>query len=654
MKIEFKMKTEAILNVLSLEDSDADYEIIREQLIAAGLNINLSRVQTEPEFESAIRATKFDLILADFNLPQFDAFGALRLCNEICPEVPFLCVSGSIGEETAIELIKLGAVDYVLKDKPQRLPFAVKRALAEASEKEIRQLSETKLRESEQNYRTLADSGQALIWTSGTDMLCNYFNRVWLEFTGRTLEQELGNGWAEGVHPDDLQYCIGVYTESFNKREKFSMEYRVKRYDGEYRWLIDDGSPRFDSDGEFIGYIGHCLDITERKLAEMELIRAKEKAEENDHLKTAFLHNISHEIRTPMNSIIGFSEFINDPDILPEKRQEYTDIIVKNCNQLLSIITDIISIATIEAGQEQIADNEIDLNITLHGLYEQFLGKVKSRNISLVVSPFLPEKEEIIFTDQPKLIQILSNLIDNAIKFTKRGYVNFGYQIAGSELKFFVEDTGIGIPEEMHEEIFKRFRQVETTSVRQFGGSGLGLTISKAYTELLGGKMWLNSEPGKGTTFYFTIPFRKVEKKAIPELKLNSVSELEIKGPKTVLIVEDEDTNYFLLEELLTGLNINIIRAVTGVEAVDICRLSRNVDLVLMDIKIPVMNGFEATRLIREFKSDIPIIAQTAYSSNQDKHKALACGCNDYISKPFKREAIVSKIKEHLCAAEGH
>lgn len=573
MKIELIMETEIILNVLSLEDSDADYAIIREQLIAAGLNINLSRVQTESEFESAIRTTKYDLILADFNLPQFDTFGALRLCNVICPEVPLICVSGTIGEETAIELIKMGAVDYVIKDKPQRLPFAVKRALAEAKEKHIRQLAETKLRESEQNYRTLADSGQALIWTSGTDMLCNYFNRIWLEFTGRSLEQELGNGWAEGVHPDDLQHCIGVYTDSFNKRKKFSMEYRVRRYDGEYRWLIDDGCPRFDSDGEFIGYIGHCLDITERKLVELELIGAKEKAEENDHLKTAFLHNISHEIRTPINSIIGFSEFINDPDILPEKRQEYTDIIVKNCNQLLSIITDIISIATIEAGQEQITDNEIDLNSTLRGLYEQFLAKVKSRNISLIVSSFLPEKEEVILSDQPKLIQILSNLIDNAIKFTRRGYVNFGYQIDGDEVKFFVEDTGIGIPEEMHEEIFKRFRQVETTAVRQFGGSGLGLTISKAYTELLGGKMWLNSEPGKGTTFYFTIPYRKVEKTAIPELKLKSVSALEINSPKTVLIVEDEDTNYFLLEELLTGLNLNIIRAVNGVEAVDICRL---------------------------------------------------------------------------------
>lgn len=642
------MKTEPILNILSLEDSAADYEIICEQLTSAGFLYNISRVEIEREFEISIRNNKYDLILADFNLPQFDAFIALCLCNEICPDIPFICVSGSIGEETAIELIKLGAVDYVLKDKPKKLPFAVNRALTEAKEREARKQAEAALIEREHSYRALADSGQALIWTSGTDKLCNYFNQVWLDFTGRKIEQELGDGWAEGVHPDDLPQCVGVYTSSFNKQEKFSMEYRIKRFDGQYRWLIDEGCPRYDSNGEFIGYIGHCLDNTDRKLAEMELIRAKEKAEESDHLKTAFLHNISHEIRTPMNSIVGFSEFLNDPDLLPEKRQEYTEIIMKSCNQLLSIITDIVSIATIEAGQEKILEKEMDLNETLSQLYKQFLLKVKNQNLSLVLSPFKPENEEIILTDQTKLVQILSNLIDNAIKFTRRGYVNFGYTIVGNEIEFFVEDTGIGIPDEMHEEIFKRFRQVETNTTRQFGGSGLGLTISKAYTELLGGRMWLNSELGKGTTIYFTVPYKKVEEKVFPELKLIQEPVFNMNGTKTVLIAEDEDTNFLLLEELLSGLNIRIIRALNGAEAVDICRLTHNVDLVLMDIKMPVMDGFAATKLIREFKSDLPIIAQTAYSDERDRHKAIASGCSDYISKPFKRTVIVSKIMEHL------
>lgn len=642
------MKTEPILNILSLEDSDADYEIIREQLIEAGLKINLSRVQTETEFEAAIRNNKYDLILADFNLPQFDAFGALGLCRKICPKVPFICVSGRIDEETAIELIKAGAVDYVLKDRLKKLPFAITRAFAEAKERESLLKAEIIMRESEQSYRNLADSGHTLIWASDTNRYFNYFNLVWLEYTGQPLENRLENSWAEVLHPDDLPNCLEIYNEAFGKREKFSMEYRIKRKDGEYSWFIDEGSPRFDSEGEFIGYIGHCIDNTERKLAEMELIRAKEKAEESDHLKTAFLHNISHEIRTPMNSIIGFSEFLNDPDLKSEKRKEYTGIIVQNCNQLLSIITDIVSIATIEAGQEKILEKEMDLNETLSQLYRQFLLKVKNQNIRLILSPFLPDDEAVILTDQTKLVQILSNLIDNALKFTLHGYVNFGYSIVGSEIDFFVKDTGIGIPEELHEEIFKRFRQVETTTTRQFGGSGLGLTISKAYTELLGGRMWLDSELGKGTTIYFTIPYKKVEEMVFTELKLIQEPVFKINGTKTVLIAEDEDTNFLLLEELLSGLNIRIIRALNGAEAVDICRLTHNVDLVLMDIKMPVMDGYTATKLIRKFKFNLPIIAQTAYADERDRQEALAIGCSDYISKPFKRTMIVSKIMEHL------
>ncbi|MDP2113452.1 MAG: ATP-binding protein, partial [Bacteroidota bacterium] len=342
------------------------------------------------------------------------------------------------------------------------------------------------------------------------------------------------------------------------------------------------------------------------------------------------------------------SELINDSDLLPEKRNEYTGMIVQNCNQLLSIITDIVSIATVEAGQEKILEKEMDLNETLSQLYRQFLLKVKNQNIRLILSPFLPEDEAVILTDQTKLVQILSNLIDNALKFTLHGYVNFGYSIVGSEIEFFVKDTGIGIPEELHEEIFKRFRQVETTTTRQFGGSGLGLTISKAYTELLGGRMWLDSELGKGTTIYFTIPYKKVEEMVFPELKLIQEPVFKINGTKTVLIAEDEDTNFLLLEELLSGLNIRIIRALNGAEVVDICRLTHNVDLVLMDIKMPVMDGYTATKLIRKFKSDLPIIAQTAYADERDRQEALAMGCSDYISKPFKRTMIVSKIMEHL------
>ena len=259
-----------------------------------------------------------------------------------------------------------------------------------------------------------------------------------------------------------------------------------------------------------IALIGVAIDITELKKNAEELIAAKEKAEENDRLKTAFLHNISHEVRTPMNSIVGFSDLLADPDTLPEERKHYTEIIIQNSNQLLSIINDIVNIATIEAGQERAIINPVNINSICNLVYEQFLHKAKNKNIVLVFNNYLPSVESDVMTDGTKLTQILTNLINNALKFTENGYIELGYSVEGNNLKFFVKDTGIGIPPEKHEEIFKRFSQLNLAKNYQYGGSGLGLSISKAYVELLGGKIWIHSSPGKGSTFYFTIPYTKI------------------------------------------------------------------------------------------------------------------------------------------------
>ena len=389
-------------------------------------------------------------------------------------------------------------------------------------------------------------------------------------------------------------------------------------------------------------------DITERKIAEEQLLIAKDKAEESDRLKTAFLHNISHEIRTPMNAIVGFSGFLSDPDLTQKKRKQFADIIIKSSDQLLSIITDIVNIASIEAGQEKIQENEININLICKLLKEQFFPKTPKKNVTLRLKTILDNNDAIIITDVVKLTQILSNLISNALKFTQQGYVNFGYTIKDSQLEFYVEDSGIGISFDMQEVIFNRFRQVETTAARKFGGSGLGLSISKAYVEMLGGRMWLTSELDKGSVFYFTIPYKKVNPKELPEIPSINELNFELRKSRTLLIAEDEDSNFMLLGELLSDMGINIIRAVNGTEAVELCRLNPHIDLVLMDIKMPEMDGYEATIQIRKFKPDLPIIVQTAYSNEADKNKAFACGCSDFMSKPLKRELLLSKINEQL------
>jgi signal transduction histidine kinase len=262
--------------------------------------------------------------------------------------------------------------------------------------------------------------------------------------------------------------------------------------------------------GNSVGRVWSFRDITNQKKAEADLIAAKEKAEESDRLKTAFLHNVSHEIRTPMNAIIGFSTLLNDPELSEEDRHQYIDIIFQSGSQLLSIINDIVDIANVESGQAKVNLAEINLNALMKSLNEQFSINAKESNISINLKATSPDKDSTIVTDNTKLIQILSNLINNAIKFTKNGQIDFGYTLKDKFIEFFVSDTGIGIPPEYHSRIFDRFFQVDSAVSRQYSGTGLGLSICKGYVELLGGDIKVESESGKGTLFLFTIPYLKV------------------------------------------------------------------------------------------------------------------------------------------------
>ncbi|PIQ35223.1 MAG: hypothetical protein COW63_01445 [Bacteroidetes bacterium CG18_big_fil_WC_8_21_14_2_50_41_14] len=489
--------------------------------------------------------------------------------------------------------------------------------------------------------------GQAVI---ATDLLgkVTYWNNAAEKIYGWSSSEAIGQNIVDLTPARQSNEQAIDILKKLSSGKTWAGEFYVRRKDGSSFPALVTDTPILDSNGELTGIIGISSDITERKHAEMELIEAKEKAEESDRLKTAFLNNVSHEIRTPMNAIVGFSGFLNDPDLKPNKRQEFTDIIIKSSEHLLAIIDDIIRIASIESGQEKIQKNEININLICDLIKDQFSSKANEKNVTLSLIPGLTGDEADIITDATKLTQILTNLIGNALKFTHQGYINYGYKLKNSQLEFYVEDSGIGIPLDMQEKVFDRFRQIETTATRNFGGSGLGLSISKAYVEILGGKMWLTSEMGKGSVFYFTIPYKKTNPKKLPDIPSVKGLDFEFKTTKTVLIAEDEISNFILLEEMLLDSGINIIRAVNGLEAVRLCQLNPNIDLVLMDIKMPEMDGYEATKRIKEFKPDLPIIAQTAYITEADRVKALACGCSDYISKPISKRLLLSKINEQL------
>jgi len=387
-------------------------------------------------------------------------------------------------------------------------------------------------------------------------------------------------------------------------------------------------------------------EVEERKKAQI-------KAEEADKLKTAFLANMSHEIRTPVNSIVGFSDLLKDSDLDLETRRLYLDHITAGGSTLLNLINDIIDISRIEAGQLRIAEEACNVNSIIKELFPTFFEQLKKRdktNVELRITAGINGSGLLVHTDPIRLKQIVTNLVNNAIKFTDTGYIEYGFDMKlPGQIRFYVKDTGIGIPKDKQEIIFLRFRQVEETYTRNYEGTGLGLAISKKLTGLMGGEMWVESTPGSGSVFYFTLPYRPVE--ADRTIFINPVTDSDpsdLSG-KTVLVVEDEISNFMLIESFLSKWNINIIHTTDGEGTIEKFKENQHlIDLILMDIKIQGLDGYGATREIKKISDSVPIIAQTAYAMSDEKDKCLACGCDDYISKPYNKQQLFDVIHRNL------
>lgn len=376
-----------------------------------------------------------------------------------------------------------------------------------------------------------------------------------------------------------------------------------------------------------------------------ELTEAMEKSKESDRLKTAFLANLSHEIRTPMNGIIGFSELVLSPESTDEEKREYNRIIANSCRQLLGVVNDIVDISKIESGVIELHNRHLNLNDMLRELFSLHSLAAREHKIDLEMIPGFEDGYAGIIADEVKLKQILNNLIGNAIKFTNKGSVKFGYVPKGKMIEFYVIDSGIGIPEARQNDIFERFIQADSGLSRRRGGTGLGLSIARAYVEKMGGKIWLRSEKGKGSEFYFTVPLvQEVTRKSAPaEQRMDTAAE---RIP--LLLVEDTESNEILMKGMLRNYPYDIVVARSGEEALELFQKSGPFGLVMMDIKLPGMDGYEATREIRKLDKEVPVIAQTAYAFQEDREKAMEAGCNDLLSKPISRvalEEILQKFK---------
>ncbi len=389
------------------------------------------------------------------------------------------------------------------------------------------------------------------------------------------------------------------------------------------------------------------IDISERKFAEDELIKAKLKAEESDRLKSAFLTNMSHEIRTPMNGIIGFTDLLRDIKLTGEKQQEFIEIIQKSGIRMLNIINDIINISKIDSQQIEISITDTNINEQLEYIYHFFRLEAEQKKLQISFKNGLNPDNAFIRTDREKIYAVLTNLVKNAIKFTKTGFIEFGCDLRDEFLEFYVKDTGPGIPDEQKEIIFERFRQGSESFNRNYEGSGLGLAISKAYVEMLGGKIWVDSKIGHGSTIRFSIPYLIGNENNEP-LQTITKEEICLSGKLKILVVDDDKTSRKLINIMIRPFANSYFQAINGHEAVKVFRNNPDINLVLMDINMPGMNGYEATRQIREFNNDVIIIAQSAFALPEDRENAIEAGCTNYISKPINRLALIGLINQYL------
>lgn len=392
-------------------------------------------------------------------------------------------------------------------------------------------------------------------------------------------------------------------------------------------------------------------EIDKKILIEKELKKARDEAERASMMKSAYLANMSHEIRTPMNGILGFAQLLKQNNFSEEKKKEFIDIINDNGKLLLSLIDDIIDLAKIEAGQLRVVKTWFNINELLTRLNITYqLNKTTRRkeNINLFLK-LPPGKDNLmIFSDEKRLEQVLSNLLDNALKFTEEGYIEFGFNCSEDNIIFHVKDSGIGMSPGQAREIFERFNQGDI-SPSKYGGAGLGLSICKAIVGLLHGKIWVESELTSGSVFYISLPIEMDKRINIDSTNENNSSNLSTWIGKTLLVAEDEEINYSLIHEILKETEVNILHASNGKEAINILLNQQNkIDLILMDIKMPVMNGYDTIHAIRNLNTDIPIIAQSAYAMRDEIQKCISLGCNDYITKPISAKEFINCIGKYL------
>lgn len=650
-----------VINVLYIEHHKADIDFTIRHMVKYAPNIQIDAVLSAEAAlmkinEKTSNTLDYKVILLDYRLPGMDALELIKTIRQkLKLSVPIILVTGQGNEELAVQALKLGANDYLTKNDKYlyRLPSII---INSYQHSQLKQKQEALL-ESESKYRLLAENSGDVIFVLDIDLNYSYISPAVKTLRGYTQEEAIKHKLSEVLTPASYQIAVAEFSEIIlnitkgedNLKIQKILELEITRKDNSTVWVEVKASLILDDDKRPVGILGVTRDISKRKSILEELIAAKEKAEESDRLKSAFLANMSHEIRTPMNGILGFANLLKEPNLDGESQQEYIEIIEKSGARMLNILQEIVDISKIESGEMNVNLSELNLNEKLEYAYNLLKLDAQQKNINLSCKYGLSNTDAYIKTDGVKLFGILSNLVKNAIKYTTEGLVEFGYQVKGAFLEFYVKDTGIGIPEARQKAIFERFVQADIADMAARQGAGLGLSIAKALVEMLGGEIWVESKEGKGSTFYFTIQYIPASEGEMPIDDISPKQSEDNEDNKyKILIVEDDKPSQLLISIIVRPFAKELIIANSGHEAIEACKTHPDIDLIFMDIRMPKMNGYEATQHIRQFNKDVIIIAQTAFALAGDKEKALESGCDDYIAKPIRENDVLDMIERYM------
>ncbi|MFN6514370.1 MAG: response regulator [Nostoc sp. CreGUA01] len=653
----------SVLRFLLLEDSLLDAELTQAMLAEGGIDCQLVRVESRAEFLAAISTQAFDLILADYALPSFDGISALEIARNQCPEVPFIFVSAVLGEELAIEALKNGATDYVLKQRLGRLVLSVERALREAKERRDRQIVEESLQKSEAKYRRIVDTSYEGICTIDSQGRTEFVNQRMSQMLGYTAAEMLGRSIFDFIDrldgitaPEKLQWL--------QKQDNDLKEGRCRCKDGSYIWTLISARAIYSEQHEFLGAIAMLTDITDRKRTESERDRllqleklARAEAEAANRIKDEFLAVLSHELRSPLNPILGWAKLLQSRKFDETALKKALLIIERNAKLQAQLIEDLLDVSRILQGKLNLNMASVDLASTIEAAMEtvRLAAEAKTIHIETMLDPTVGR----VLGDPARLQQIVWNLLSNAVKFTATGgRVNVQLECIDAHAQLTVSDTGKGITPDFLPHVFDYFCQGDNTTTRKFGGLGLGLAIARHLVEMHGGVIWVQSlGEEQGSTFTVRLPLIKNNATSKYEVNANSATPVSAFPPLIgvkVLIVDDNADSRDFFSFVLEEFGATAIAVASASEALDILAQLKP-DILLSDIGMPEMNGYMLIEQIRAFEAQagrekIPAIALTAYAGEIDRQEALQAGFQQHIVKPVAPDellmAISSLIKE--------